>query len=448
MPPQADDVLSGQELLLGRGRKPRQGSTIARVSIPGTGAKTSGGFARGTRRLVALASALAAAGLLVTAGAASARVPQGFVGMMADGPIFGPGVNLSRQLDKMVASGVESLRVAFSWSAAQPYASWADVPASLAGQFTSGVGGVPTDFSATDRVVGLAARRGLSVLPVAMYAPPWDLETNPPRWDVNPINWPIQPHLYAPFANYLTALIGRYGPHGSFWQQNPDIPRMPIRRWQVWNEPNLAYFWSSEPFADTYVVLLRAAHDAIKAADPGAQVVLAGLANNSWDALDSIYQVRGAKPLFDAVAIHPYTAQAAGVLKILRLVRNVMNRYGDSHKPLLVTELGWPSSLGHASQTFGLATTPKGQAQRLADVIPMLAAARRQLGITGFDVYTWLGDEAPGSTAFNYSGLFAFSPSSDSIRAKPAYAAFRKAALAVEGCRVKASLASRCQRGG
>jgi hypothetical protein len=95
--------------------------------------------------------------------------------MMADGPIFSPGVNLPRQLDRMVASGVESLRVAFSWSDAQPYASWADVPASLVGQFTSGVGGVPTDFSATDRIVGLAARRGLSVLPVAMYAPSWDL---------------------------------------------------------------------------------------------------------------------------------------------------------------------------------------------------------------------------------------------------------------------------------
>jgi hypothetical protein len=368
--------------------------------------------------------------------------------MMADGPLFDPGVNLPRQLDRMVASGVESLRVVFSWSAAQPYPAWSAVPPSATGQFGLAVGGVPTDFSATDRIVGLAASRGLTVLPVPMYAPSWDLETNPPRWDVNPIHWPIEPHDYAPFAKYLAALVGRYGPQGSFWQQNPQIRRMPIREWQVWNEPNLSYFWSSEPFADTYVTLLRAAHDAIKGADPGAQVVLAGLANDSWNALDTIYQVTGAQRLFDVVAIHPYTGQAGGVLKILKLVRGVMNRYGDRGKPMLVTELGWPSSLGRATPTFGLATTPKGQAQRLAAAIPMLAAARLQLGIAGFDVYTWLGDEAPGSTAFNYSGLFAFSPATDSIHAKPAYSAFRTAALAVESCRTKAGIASRCRRSG
>ena len=211
--------------------------------------------------------------------------------MMVDGPVLQNGVDLPRQLDKMVASGVESLRAVFSWNDAQPYASWSDVPSSLIGKFVSTPGGLPTDFSQTDQIVGLAARRGLSVLPVPMYAPVWDLETNPPRWDYDPVNWPIQPHDPAPYADYLGALVARYGPQGTFWSQNPSIPRMPIRRWQVWNEPNLNYFWSSEPFADTYVVLLRAAHDAIKRADPGAQVVLAGLANDSWNALDSIYQV-------------------------------------------------------------------------------------------------------------------------------------------------------------
>lgn len=378
---------------------------------------------------------------------AAARVPQGFVGMMADGPLFGAGVNLPHELDTMVTSGVESLRVVFTWSEAQPYASWAEVPADQAGRFATSVGGVPTDFSASDRIVALAAERRLSVLPVAMYAPVWDLETDPPRWDANPVNWPIQPHLSSPYARYLGALVDRYGPKGSFWAENPDLPRLPIRRWQVWNEPNITDFWSSEPFADTYVELLRAAHDAIKAADPGAMVVLAGLANDSWDALDAIYQVQGSEPLFDAVAIHPYTAQAKGVVTILKLARAVMNRYGDARKPLLVTELGWPSSLGKVRETYGLATTPQGQAQRLAAAIALVAAARTRLRIAGLDVYTWLGQES-GTSAFSYSGLFSFVAATGSIRAKPAYAAFRKAALAVEGCRVKAVIASRCRRRG
>jgi hypothetical protein len=363
--------------------------------------------------------------------------------MMADGPIFNSSVDLPAQLDRMVASGVESVRVVFSWSQAEPYPSLSLVPTALLDQFTTGPAGVPIDFSVTDRIVGLAAQRGISVLPVPMYAPSWDLVTIP-----NPSNPPIQPRLPGPYAGYLTALVDRYGPHGSFWAQNPQITRMPIRRWQVWNEPNLGYFWSSKPFAGTYVQLLRTGYSAIKKADPGAKVILAGLANYSWISLEKIYQVNGAGSLFDAVAVHPYTATAAGVLKIIKLVRHVMDRNGDHRKPILITELGWPSALGHTTATFGLATTPRGQAERLAAVIPMVAAARGPLGIAGFDVYTWIGTESGKSNTFNYSGLFAFSPGGSGIRAKPAYAAFRRAALAIEGCRVKAAIASRCRRPG
>ncbi len=383
--------------------------------------------------------------LAVMAPGASARVPQGFVGMMADGPIFDPQVNLPKQLDKMVASGVESLRVVFSWSAAQPYANWSDVPQSLIGEFTQSQSGVPTDFSASDRIVALAAQRGMSVLPVPMYAPSWDLETNPPRSSPAPLVSLIQPHDDGPYGDYLTALVGRYGPQGSFWAENPQIPRMPIRQWQVWNEPNIGDFWASQPFAATYVTLLRDAHDAIKKADPGAEVILAGLANDSWNALNAIYQVSGASSLFDAVAIHPYTADARGVVTILQLVRNVMNRHGDRRKPIVLTELGWPSSLGHVATTFGVATTRQGQAQRLARVIPMIGSVRKRLAIAGFYVYTWLGEENPGSTVFSYSGLFDFSAATNSVHAKPAYVAFRKAALALEGCRVKRSIATRCR---
>lgn len=405
--------------------------------------------ARRSGRIRALAAAaVILVGLFCVAAPASARVPQGFVGMMADGPIFDPQVDLPAQLDKMVASGVESLRVVFSWSAAQPYASWSDVPASLTAQFSQGPDGVPTDFSASDQIVALAAQRGMSVLPVPMYAPSWDLNTTPLGVGTTPVPWPIQPLDDGPYADYLTALVMRYGPQGTFWSQNPQLPRMPIRQWQIWNEPNIGDFWATEPFAASYVKLLRAAHDAIKNADPGAQVVLAGLANDSWNALQSIYQVRGAGSLFDAVAVHPYTADAPGVLTILNLVRKVMDRYGDHTKPILLTELGWPSSLGHVADTYGVATTRTGQARKLARVIPMIAASRKRLGIAGFYVYTWIGDEYPGATAFDYSGLFAFNPANDSIHAKPAYAAFRKAALAVERCRVKAAIASQCRQTG
>ena len=96
------------------------------------------------------------------------------------------------------------------------------------------------------------------------------------------------PKKFSYYADYLRVLIGRYGPHGSFWIDNPTLPYMPIRMWQVWNEPNLLPFWATHPWVASYLALLRQAHDAIKAADPGAKVVLGGLDNYSWDYISSI----------------------------------------------------------------------------------------------------------------------------------------------------------------
>jgi hypothetical protein len=383
-----------------------------------------------------VALVLLAAGAAVPAATASAstRVPQGFVGMMADGPIFNGGVNLGAQLDRMVASGVESVRVVFDWAQAQPYQTWADVPSPERGAFVD-AGGAPTDFATTDQIVRFAAQRGLAMLPVVVYAPPWDAVSTGSQ---------VQPVRDQPYGQYLTELIARYGPRGTFWAQNSDVAPMPIRQWQVWNEPDLTFFWSTFPFQKSFVALLKTAHDAIKGSDPGAQVVLAGLSDRSWHDLGSIYKVRGARSLFDMVALHPYTAQPQGVVTIAGLIRRVMDRYGDQAKPMLITELGWPSSLGLTANTVGVATTQAGQAQRLAAAIPLVAAARARLGIAGFDVYTWMGNEQPGSTMFNFAGLLGFDPNTGAVATKPALAAFSRAAMALERCRVKATVATRC----
>jgi len=223
-----------------------------------------------------------------------APVPSGFVGVDVDGPVFGPDttIDFAAQLKTMVSSGVQSIRTAFSWAAAQPYQTDADVPADQKAQFTD-VAGVPTDFYLTDTIVGDAARDRLTVLPTVLYTPTWDAVTNS--------DGVATPRRYAPYAAYLTALIGRYGPRGSFWRANPGMPKEPVRSWQIWNEPNLSYYWK-QPFASTYVSFLRTAHAAVKKADPGAQVVLGALTNTAWKSLGQIYKVKGAKGLFDVVS--------------------------------------------------------------------------------------------------------------------------------------------------
>jgi polysaccharide biosynthesis protein PslG len=378
-------------------------------------------------------SLVAVAVLTASSPAARARVPQGFVGMNGDSPLFDQSINLGRQLGAMVSSGVESLRVAFDWSAAQPYKRWSDVPAAQSANFVN-VGGIPTDFAATDQLVALTAHRGLQVLPTVLYAPPWDAARHPPD-ELAP------PKSDAPYADFVKALVRRYGPHGTFWQANATIPYRPIRMWQIWNEPDIPTFWPPRPFAPSYVALLRAAHAAIKSVDPGAKVVLAGLPNFSWLYLQDIYKLHAGDD-FDLVAIHPYTAEPQGVITILGNVRSVMNAAGDRRKPILVTEFGWASVNG--GQDWD--TTPAGQATRLATLLPLLASNRTRLGLGGFYYFTWVSEETPGTSWSHFSGLFRFS--NNALRAKPAFFAFRTAALALEGCRQKGVLATSCARRG
>ena len=366
-------------------------------------------------------------------------VPKGFVGVNADGPLFdgASGVNLDHQLNLMVASGVQSVRIAFSWAAAQPYAKAAAVPAAETSQYID-IGGVPTNFAATDAIVAATARRRLSILPTVLYAPSWDARSN-----LNPQGGIPQPRSAGPYAAYLTALIRRYGPRGSFWAQNPSIPRVPIREWQVWNEPDVTTFWNP-PFARTYAALLRAAHAAVKHADPGAKVVLAALTGYAWSGLRQVYRVSGARRLFDVVSVDAYTKLPANVIRFLRIMRGVMDQHGDRAKPLLATELSWPSSVGQGQVHYDFDTTQSGQTRNLAKLLPLLGRARTALGLAGFDWYTWLASESPGASDFNFSGLLKLR--NGIVTAKPALAVFRRGALALEGCRSKGAVATRCIR--
>ncbi len=365
-----------------------------------------------------------------------APVSQGFVGVDVDGPMVNPtaGVNEAHQFGLMVTNGVQSVRVAFNWAEAQPYPSWADVPAAEQSQFTD-VGGEPMNFTATDAMVGLAAQRGLTVLPTVLYAPSWDAKDNPGGVDT--------PTRTAPYANYMTALVHRYGPHGTYWSTHPGLSAVPIRMWQIWNEPNLSYYWH-QPFATGYVALLRAAHTAITRADSGAKVVLGALTNLAWTAVGQIDHVQGARGLYDIAAVNGFTKRPSDVIRYLRLMRNAMVSLGDGSKPLLATEMSWPSAQGKTPQSYDFDTTEAGQARNIAALLPMLGADRSQLHLAGFYYYTWVGAESSGGPAFSFAGLLR--AHNGSVVAKPALSAFRTAALALEQCKQKGSVATRCAK--
>lgn len=155
--------------------------------------------------------------------------------------------------------------------------------------------------------------------------------------------------------------------------------------WEVWNEPDGPRFWAGQPpfdaehaarDASAYAKLLKAGHDAVKAADPGATVVAAGLTGNDYSFLKSLY-ANGVGNDFDVVAVHTDTACAiASPYDFLRdspggpvnqfswlgllSIHDVMSANGDSAKPVWLTEIGWSSYTGTCRDGAGAGTKAAG----------------------------------------------------------------------------------------
>ena len=127
------------------------------------------------RRLLASICLLAALLLAApTADAAKRKVPFGFISANADDTFYQASEqDEEAQARLMARSGVEYVRTPFTWFAAQPYATAADVPASRRGQFVPGPNGVPTNFASTDEAVRVTAQAGLRMVPIVMRTPRW-----------------------------------------------------------------------------------------------------------------------------------------------------------------------------------------------------------------------------------------------------------------------------------
>jgi polysaccharide biosynthesis protein PslG len=271
------------------------------------------------------------------------------------------------------------------------------------------------DFTGLDRTVEEAARVGARVLPVIYGTPSW-LEPEPAR-----------PPLSATGLRAWRALVGRlvfrYGPRGEFWFGR--ARRLPVRRWQIWNEPNFPLFWRPRPSPRGYARLLHAAAGAIRSADAGATIIAAGVAPvevgmTPWGFLRRMYRVPGVRDDFDVAALHPYAPYVRWVRQEIGLVRAAMAAGGDGRKPLQLTELGVASD-GVFPNAFDKG--PVGQAAFLRRALSLVARNRRRWRIAGVDWFTWQDSGAadPHCVFCEFAGLF-----DASGEPKPAWDAFRR----------------------
>src|SRR5436305_226405 len=79
-----------------------------------------------------------------------------------------------------------------------------------------------------------------------------------------------------------TAVIGALQAIGlacSVWAQHRDLPKLPPKGWEVWNEPTIDKFYTPTGDAKGYVRLLKLAAKTIRATDHHTKVVVAGIPN-------------------------------------------------------------------------------------------------------------------------------------------------------------------------
>ena len=314
-----------------------------------------------TLPILAILLALAALG---PASSSAARVPGAFAGMAPQGPTG------ERDFELMESSEVRSVRLPMYWAGVQ-----SDTPQSS-----------EPDFDGFDHDVRLAAEHDIRVMPFLWGSPEWataDTQDLPiasawQRW-----GW----------RTFLRDSVNRYGPYGSFWFEHPDVPYLPIRTWEIWNEQNIVTFSSStDPAA--YATMLRESGRVLHEMDPGARVLAGGLFGRplqippntaSGDWLSRLYQAGNVKRFFDGVALHPYVADAGAMRAQIENLRRVMRFHHDAGTPLYMTEIGWGSDSYESRWERGL----RGQARELREAMSMLRANRGKWRIGGIWWFSW-----------------------------------------------------------
>jgi hypothetical protein len=359
------------------------------------------------RRLALAATLALAVSFTALPGGASAAVPRNFYGIVPSTPL------VSSDFARMGGAKVGTLRTG---------ASWVDLQAAPTAGF---------NFAALDATVRSAAFNRIQLLPILAFEP--SFVTGPCGSDQG-----CQRHIYISSAReksawvaYVTSVVQRYGPGGSFWQQNPGVPYEPVRRWQIWNEQNAENQKNSPKL---YSKLLALSDNAISAVDPGAKIILGGMFGTpkggltAWKYLSKLY-ASGAKKHFDAVALHPYAPTIDGIAFQIKKIRSVMKAHHDPKGEVDVTEISWGSSLKKHPGTGALGATfnvgPKRQAKRLKQSFKLLTSHRSSWNIGGVYWFGWKDprNPPPGLCAFCYSsGLY----KSNGTSAKPSLRAYKR----------------------
>lgn len=148
------------------------------------------------------------------------------------------------------------------------------------------------DFTVLDILVDLVESNGMDLIFTTPISAPWNsgTDTHVPTTDMESVR------------RLVATVAARYQGR--------------IKYYEAWNEPDLEFdgagvFWKPAPDAKAYAAFLKVVHDAVKAHDPAAKVLLGGIAMPASDAfLKSVLAESGGKINFDIANVHIYPAFA------------------------------------------------------------------------------------------------------------------------------------------
>ncbi len=240
----------------------------------------------------------------------------------ADGRPFMLGVNMlaggapeeiEARFERMKALGITEARVDWEWRGVER---------------TKGA----YDWAATDRLVSLARKHGVTLFPIVHYAPDWAVSGPKPEgvFELAP-----REEAFAEYAKFLAASVDRYGS---------------IKNWQVWNEPNGKEFWGPKPDAGAFVKLMRAVDKELGQRRKNITLVHAGLSKADHVFLEKLWEKdKDYGQRFDVMALHPYFFNPRGG------VRAVDALDGDDPGAAKAGFVGSVSDAGFLPKVFNVA---------------------------------------------------------------------------------------------
>ncbi|NJL31368.1 MAG: hypothetical protein HC898_06905 [Phycisphaerales bacterium] len=188
-----------------------------------------------------------------------------------------------------------------------------------------GAPGDPARFAFHDMSIANQLAVNPHVEMILVYTPQW-AALSPERFDEG--KRASRAHTVVPdvdkWEQIVRDFVGRYGDR--------------IDTWELWNEANISQFWRGS--AEEYIALYQRIAPLIRELDPGARVMMCGLAGHHNDFMKKLLDA-GVLHDTDAIPLHPYAGRSAGWDVVYGQMQGWLFNHGVN-KPIDNNEVGSP----------------------------------------------------------------------------------------------------------